>query len=997
MTVRFEQPEWLLALVVALAVTAVGARWMLAMSPFRRWVSVLVRLALMAIIVAMLARGATVRKTDTFAVVGVVDVSGSVRRFAKVESAGGVQVPATDAAMAFLKEATRGRGPEDLVGLVAFDGRATAIALPSHADVLSRDLDVAPEDGTNIERALDLARSLIPPDAAGRIVLFSDGDQTSGDGVASAGACRTARVPVDVVAFSYRVGTDVAVESIDAPPTADPGSTVLVRVVLSATGPAKGTLHLLSEGHAIDLNGALPGTGRGVTLHEGLNVERVELRLDQGRVHRLRAVFEPDITGPGGGDAIAENNTAESFTITPGKGAVLLVDGVSQGDPGGPGATLADVLRRGGLDVRVVAPGGIPGDAVSLQAYDSVILQNVPADEVPMGTQEQLATAVREIGTGLVMIGGPASFGAGGWKGSAIEPILPVRLDLSNKVVVPDVAIVLVIDHSGSMHRPVLGTGRTQQEIANDAAALAIRSLDRTDMLGVIEFNHEASEVIPISRNSDPAANVDRVRGIVADGGTNMVPALRMAADQMAKVDPKIKVRHVIVLTDGVSRDRPQVLPAVKTLADMGVRVSTIAVGDEPDAKSLEAAAKLGSGVFYHADSATQLPRILLKAVRLTRTPMVREEPFRPVVLPVGSPYTLGIVNPPELGGLTLTRPREEPTAITAMVTPGGEPLLAHWNVGLGQVVAFTSDASEWAGGWIGSGLYERFWLQTIRRVARPTDLGLASGAMEIGAGKVTVRVGARAKGGGTLDGLDIGATVYPPSGEPQELRLSQVGPGVYEGSVPAGPSGSYLAIVKPGKNNPGIAPLVVGASVQGGIEFRARENNEALMRGISAASGGRVLSLSDPRGAKLFDRGGIPAREALSPLWPVLLVWSLVLLLVDIATRRIAWDRWVSALFRARAEPSAAHAGVPGAARLRVARADAERDGSLTLSEADAARLREAARDRRRAERLAAMGGGAAGVQPRPEHEGVATDTDPLLAAKRRVRGQLDEGSDAQ
>lgn len=142
-------------------------------------------------------------------------------------------------------------------------------------------------------------------------------------------------------------------------------------------------------------------------------------------------------------------------------------------------------------------------------------------------------------------------------EGLALEPILPVRLDLPEQLVVPEAAIVFVLDNSGSMAGSVLGSARSQQQIANQAAALAIRSLDERDLIGVISFNSNARLVLPLAKNERPEHAASAVESI-SSGGTNLEPALQLAFEQLKDVEAKL--RHVIVLSDGRSRNE-ELLP----------------------------------------------------------------------------------------------------------------------------------------------------------------------------------------------------------------------------------------------------------------------------------------------------------------------------------------------------------------------------------------------------------------------------------------------------
>ena len=343
----------------------------------------------------------------------------------------------------WLERAKDTRRPDDLFGVVAFDARRAAMLAPSARDAGDLDLSLAMREGTNIEDALRFANAMFPPGAARRLLLISDGVETAGDALSAARDLSSgpAATPVDVLPLAYAPQPEALVESLDAPPSAARDSIVPVRVTLRATAPARGTLRLFLEGRpVVDESG--PATRR-VEFGPGRTVETFQVRLADRRVNRFEAVFEPE-TGADGApitDRVAANNRAEAFTISPGRGTVLLVDGVSEASPGGSGRTLARPLAQAGIDVETISSREIPSDLLSLQNYDPS-RQNVAAEDVPTGVQQLLADSVTRAGSGFVMIGGPNSFGAA-WKGSPIEPILPVTLDLPEQLIVPPAAIVI--------------------------------------------------------------------------------------------------------------------------------------------------------------------------------------------------------------------------------------------------------------------------------------------------------------------------------------------------------------------------------------------------------------------------------------------------------------------------------------------------------------------------------------------------------------------------
>lgn len=1057
MGVRFEQPEWLWLALLAAPSSWVALRWFVTMSRVRRWTAAIARAALLVLIALSLAGTSTVRRTDRLAVVAVVDVSGSVRRFAPAatpaEGTPGAPLAGDAVARlaALLQSAAAACGPQDAFGVVAFDGGALVLATPTRAGFAGRSLDVSVREGTNIADALRTAAGLIPSDAAGRLVLVSDGVQTAGDALAAAaelaggtlGRASPGATPlsVDVLPLTYDLRNEVAVESVDAPPRAQAGAPLTVRVVLRATGQARGTLRLLREGEELDINGADPGLGRRLVLSGrdgGVHVELLQVEPAPASIHRFRAVWEPDVE-PGTsarptlvGDTLIENNAGEAFTISPSRGSVLLVDGVTGSDdaePDAPASPLAAVLRDAGAEVRVVPPERIPTDLLGLQEYDLIVLENVPADRVPDASHPLLVAFVRDLGGGLIVVGGPDALGAGGWKGTPLEPILPVRLELPEQLVMPEVAIVLVLDRSGSMRRGVLGSSRSQQDVANQAAALAVRSLDPTDSVGVIEFSDETTVAVPLAENSDPEATAARILSIAPGGGTDLGPALLEASRQLAAT--RARARHVIALTDGKSMHSDQLPGIAARMRADGIVVSTIAIGDDADHETLEAVAHEGGGTFYRVVNPNVLPKVFLKAVRFLRRPMIRDTPFEPVLTPSGSPITAGLDQPPTLHGLVLTQTRPEVAVVNAILAPSGEPVLAHWRVELGQVAVFTSDAHHWARDWLDWDGYRRLWTAAARSLARASEEPGSQLRVLRADGSLRLELLAADSDARPLDGLVVPATVYTPAGGSVDLTLAQVGPGEYAADMPASESGTYIAVAKPRDAARRLPPLLAGASVLAGAEFRALRADPALLREIAARSGGRVLAPADLNPSVLFRRDGVVPREAMSPLWRPLLAWVLVVLLLDVGTRRVAWDRYLSREFGADLRRAAAEAvrsrgdeslRTVSRLRARAAAVDAAVAPDAALGEREAASIREQAELRRSRERWeslrarqdelrarraqpaaappgSAPGTPAATAPPSPPPSSADTAPPPghdpassLLAAKRRARERFED-----
>ncbi|MCA9286577.1 MAG: VWA domain-containing protein [Phycisphaerales bacterium] len=880
MEIGLLKPAALLVLFVAAASVAAGVALLRREDVLRRTVVVLVRMLLIACLALALAEPALRRERDDIAVVAVVDASGSVRRF------GGHDGAALDAVRQWIDVAARERRPDDRFGLVVFDGVSTVLAAPRRAGPTDETIDVVRADGTDIEQALRLGLALLPPDAAGRLVLASDGNETTGD------AMRAARelavpdgIPIDVLPIAYSVKGDVQVVRIDAPTVARPGETVRTRVVLDSSSPVRGRLVMLREGEPIDLNGDAPGRSLPLSLPSGRSVQIVDVPLGTTPVNRIVAAFEPEDPID---DAVAENDRAEAIVTTPTSGAVLIVRG-----GGAEGGAFSALLQAAGLPVTEGGPEGVPIDLLSLQAFDLVVLDDVAAHQLDGVQQEALAEYVDRLGGGLIMTGGPQGFGAGGWKGSPVEAILPVALDVPLQLRRPKAALVLVLDRSGSMRASVAGARATQQEVANEGAALAIESLSARSYVGVISFAESAHVVVPLQVNDDPKAMSAQVRRIAPNGGTNIRRALQAAHDMLRGVDD-VERKQVVFLTDGRSQGGPPE-PIVEAMAKDGITVTTIAVGDEADQELLRRLAEIGGGRFFPVRNPKVLPRVLVDSVQVVNRPLIREDRFEPIVEPTGSPLAAALAGAPPLDGLVITAPRPDPRAVVELRSPEGEPLLAHWQAGLGRTTAFTSELEgTWSAEWTDWSGWGPFWLLVARTTARPALGRGLSLSTSIDDGTLLIEVATdSSEEGAAIDPstLRVEGAVHRPDGTKEPLRLRQVGPNRFESEVPASMAGAYVVTLLPRAGERVLAPLIGGATRPGGIELRRYRSDIATLRAMAEATGGRLLNLEEPATAHLFDPAGLPRSASQRPLWPALLWIALALFMVDVALRRIAWS----------------------------------------------------------------------------------------------------------
>lgn len=849
-------PEYLPLLVLLAAVALIARRSLAGLGRARRWLALTARCVVVALIALALAEPSWTALTERVEVILVVDRSRSIPAEQAREAAAVVE--------ATLQRAS----PARPVKVVAFAGDA-AIEVAAEAPRAAPDPTDTPlaRERTSVEAGLRRAVDALEPGTRRRLVLLTDGNDGAGDAQAALARARRVGAVVDVIGLTYRHAEEALVEKVVTPATARPGEPFKVRVVTHAAAPTPALLRVW-------VDGAL-AVSREVVLQAGANVEELTLTSPAAGFARIEAALEL----PRGTDALPQNDVAYGFVHVPGAAEVLLVSEAAREPVERP---LAATLAAAGLRVRQVAPDALPLSPSAMRDLHAVILDDVPAWSLSLAQQRALEAAVADQGVGLIMIGGPDAFGAGAWGGTPVEDALPVRMDPRTTAVMPRTGLVLVLDRSGSMDGEKL-------EMAKAAARATASTLGQQDLLGVVSFDTGAEWTVPLGSAGDHAGIRARIAGLASGGGTDVSAGLRVAFAGLRAADAAVK--HIIVLTDGRTQGDDPVRAAIAARA-AGITVSTVALGPDADEDLLRRLARAGAGRFHDVDRPRDVPRIFVKEVQRVARPLIREAAFTPALR--GDDAALAALGGlPPLGGLVVTEAK--PRAAVPLAGPDGVPVLARWQYGVGRALAFTSDAGpRWAGAWVAWPGYQAFWAQALRWVARDVEeQGLAVAARRDG-DRARVTVDAIDAAGDLADGLVLTARARAPDGSLVETPLTQRGAGRYEGEWAAKLSGAYevtvVARAADGRERPvGAAGLVVPYP----DEFRHLRADTAALEELARAGGGRLLRPWEvvEEHVDLFDTAGLPDRDGAREGWPALLAAALVLFLLDVAVRRVAFS----------------------------------------------------------------------------------------------------------
>jgi uncharacterized membrane protein len=713
-------------------------------------------------------------------------------------------------------------------------------------------------DGTDLEAACRLARGLIPLESRRRVMIYSDGNANRGDLLRELSELERAGFSAHTSLLERADEPEVIAENLYLPAEAQVKAPFRLEFRIASNVETDATIKIYRNKYltATREMKLLPGRGN--------RVELDRVTLEEG-FHEFEAHIEAK------DDTIFENNVARGVVRVSGRPKVLLIERDER-----EARYLSEALAAEEIEVEVRPESGVPEDINDLLNYDVLVLSDVSADKFAPGAMESVKTYVREMGGGLVMLGGEHSFGLGGYYRTPIEDALPVKMPIKKNVEKPNLALVLVIDKSGSM-------GGDKIELAKEAAISSAEVLKGNDRFGVVAFDSRAEWISPISDSHEGGLITANIARLVAGGGTNIYPALYEA--YQALLDEDAKLKHIILLSDGQTQGSGYDTLVGHIAAD-GISVSCVGIGAGADQQLLGDMASWGGGEFYFTDDFASIPQIFTRETMRASKSMLVEEPFVPTVQVVDDalkgidPETL-----PFLLGYVATQAKERATV--AMVSDYGDPVYATWSYGLGRTAAFTSDAkARWAGDWIGWEGYPKFWGQLVRSVMSTgshQDLRTRT-RVEVVQGEARVTIDVRDRLGAFRDDVTPEVSIINESDDDTPLAIEHYAPGLYRTSFPIEKYGEFYRLLVVQKQDDAVVDVrALGVTESYSPEFKTPLPDSRLMQLVADRTGGAF----QPTEETIWTFTDEPARTPNDTWWWWLIV-AAVLLPIDIAIRRL-------------------------------------------------------------------------------------------------------------
>jgi Ca-activated chloride channel family protein len=750
---------WLLVIIA----TALALRWSLVDRPSGKRLSALVfRLLGMLFLVLALCRPFWTGERNAVHIAFLLDVSESV------------DVASMKKGVAQVRSSIEELQPGDDYSLFLFGSALRPVSL-EEADAFVAECEQGRGEAelraeTDLEEALLQARLTLPADKGKRLVVLTDG-----------------LLPMDpsgVLDQLEKEDTDVRVVKLDA---LNQPEAALLSLIPESPSAFQGEITRLKVkvGSNRDMNARLK------ILHRGVVVAEKVLELKEGEV--LKESVEVELVTSGDSvweaqlepenDYFPDNNKAATTIEVRGEPRVLVIHEKPQ-----QMRPAARALREQGIELEVRGTRGLPDSLRGMLGFDAIILADVPATALEYDQMKWLKQYVTDFGGGLIMTGSENSFGLGGYFKTPVEDVLPLVSRFEKEKQKPSLAMILVIDKSGSMSgNPIV--------LARQAARAAAELLSPQDQIAVIGFDSNPQLVLDLTSASQQGQIATAIDSIAAGGGTNLAPAMMQANEILRGAHAKIK--HVIAMTDGQT-SAANLLDICQEMADSGMTVSTVAMGRGASRELLASMAEAGRGRYYETDSPENVPQIFTKETMQASRSAIKEDLY--AVVPVAEHAMLTGFESSEMPmvlGYVMTRMK--PTAQMLLAAESGDPLLASGQFGLGTGVAFTSDLTErWASEWLAWDRFGPFWAQVIRGALKTNDsVGLSAiGRVERGMWHISLR--RVDETGRPVHGVEWDAMSFQDDEEGINVAVREIGLGRYEVSVPLNGERMALRLADP-------------------------------------------------------------------------------------------------------------------------------------------------------------------------------------------------------
>ena len=577
---------------------------------------------------------------------------------------------------------------------------------------------------TDIASALTYASKLFKNPESARIVLLSDGVETDNRAKEVIKSIAAQKIKVDTVCFTEEKEHEVSILSIETPDRSiRVGETFKLTVQLESN--YVGSAQIKLSDNATEQNSV------SVDLIGGPQTIEIDASFAVPGLHSLSLELTAD------GDTLTKNNAYNSYMYLEIFDDILIIESIADESESIKG------MLNDEYNVTVVRTDDaekMPKTLDQLRAYDEVILLNVSNQDLPDGFIEILYSYVYDIGGGLFTVCGSTedstkedpianAFTREDMYGTLYQQMLPV--EVINYT--PPVAVMIIIDRSGSMWNENVPEEETPLYAAKQGAAACLDALTERDWIGIMTLETTYSEEIELTPRTQRDKILSAIDEIKVGGGTVYTGALERAARALTACD--VEKRHIILVSDGQPGDDPaDYLQAARQIEKLGITMSFIGINCTNDKGMIQILEAAGcSEENYHnfsQDEIELVPSEMRQELELPEIKDVNYETFQPTIESYGPVVNnINQKDIPTLDGFYGTRAKQGAEVI---LMGGYVPIYAQWKFGNGMVGSFMCDLNgTWSSDFIASSTGKMLLDNIIAALfpvssVRPSEIGIS-------------------------------------------------------------------------------------------------------------------------------------------------------------------------------------------------------------------------------------------------------------------------------
>ena len=598
---------------------------------------------------------------------------------------------------AYIKKIENDLPQNSELGIICF-AEESELLVPAGAPVRSVRDSTLDGSVTNIASALDLALSLFEDGTVKRVVLITDGRDTTSSGtsglVASVERLAREKVKLDTVFIDPALTSgesEVQISDAEYTRSTYQGHENVAKLLVRSTVNTNVLLDLYRRADGEEEYTKIDSTV--IYADVGLNVISMPLPTDETGVFDYKAEIKAE------SDVCQENNLLTFTSTVEGRVKILLVTG-NRADADTITALCADKAE---VDAYIVngRSSGVPYTVEALAAYDEIILSNVDIREMANANafMDSADIVVSQYGKSLMTVGDLKIQNKDDVLMKSFEELLPISYGNSAQEAK---LYTFVLDTSRSMHQA------SKLIVEKLAAEKLISLLTDDDYVALVTFSGDVEVRMTPTRLGDCRDElITTVRNLIPTQGTFLGQGLKSAYDIMVNLD--FEEKQIMLISDGktFTHEPENAVTVAEQLADENIAVSTINALNTNDSAAnalLSNIAQKGGGNYYALDREERVDELIFATVA---------DDLTESIVRVESPVNIAIKDDNVLSGIPsienvncYVQTAAKYNAVVPLTVnytkPSGKvtelPLYAYRSHGNGTVATF---ASGFSGDWL--------------------------------------------------------------------------------------------------------------------------------------------------------------------------------------------------------------------------------------------------------------------------------------------------------